>query len=338
MLPAYIPGKTVPGAIKLASNETTHGPLPGVYEAIITAAQGVNRYPDNAASDLRQHLADHLGCIPERIAVGCGSVSLCQQLVNITSSVGDEVIFGWRSFEVYPLQVRIAGATPVPVALRQNMIDLDAMVSAITDRTRLIIVCNPNNPTSTVLPPQAIAEFITAVPAHVLIALDEAYIEYVRDNLAPESLNLADAHPNVVVLRTFSKAYGLAGLRVGYAIGDATIITALGKVGLPFSTTTVSQAAAIASLRAADELLARTDTVATERVRMIAALTHMGYPVAASQTNFVWLPLAEKTSNFTTEAAHAGLLVRPFEGEGVRVTLATAEENNTFLAFAEKWI
>ena len=175
--------------------------------------------------------------------------ALCQQLIQITSTVGDEVLFGWRSFEIYPLQVRTAGATPVQVPLADYTHDLDAMLAAITNRTRLIFVCNPNNPTSTVVDPDALARFVEAVPSDILIALDEAYVEYIRDGLTPDSFGLVRKHRNVVVLRTFSKAYGLAGLRIGYAVGDPDIITALGKVYVPFTATSISQAAAVASAR-----------------------------------------------------------------------------------------
>ena len=202
---------------------------------------------------------------PEHIAVGCGSVSLCQQLIQITATAGDEVLFGWRSFEIYPLQVRLAGATPVQVPLTEHTFDLDAMLAAVTERTRLIFVCNPNNPTSTVVDPDALVRFVEAVPPHILIAIDEAYVEYIRDGLLPDSLALVRDHANVVVLRTFSKAYGLAGLRVGYAAGHPDLITALDKAYVPFTATSISQAAAIASLDAADELLARTDAVVAER-------------------------------------------------------------------------
>ncbi len=337
-LPAYTPGKTVPGAIKLASNETVHGPLPSVRAAIERATDGLNRYPDNGYVELKEHLAKHVGFAPEHIAVGCGSVSLCQQLIQITSSVGDEVMFGWRAFEVYPLQVRVAGATPVAVPLTDHTHDLDAMLAAVTDRTRLIFVCNPNNPTSTVVAPDALARFVAAVPDDVLICIDEAYVEYIRDGLLPDSLGLVRNHPNVVVLRTFSKAYGLAGARVGYAVGDPDIITALGKVYVPFTATSLSQAAAIASLDAADELMARTDAVVAERARVSAALTGAGFEVPPSQANFVWLPLADRTLDFVEQAANARVLVRPYGTDGVRVTIGAPEENDTFLAFARGWI
>jgi histidinol-phosphate aminotransferase len=337
-LPAYTPGKTVPGAIKIASNETVHGPLPSVRAAIDKAADNINRYPDNGYVELKERLAKHVNFAPEHISVGCGSVSLCQQLIQITSTVGDEVLYGWRSFEIYPLQVRTAGATPVQVPLTDYTFDLDAMLAVITDRTRLIFVCNPNNPTSTVVDPGALARFVEAVPPHILIALDEAYVEYIRDGMMPDSFGLVRAHSNVVVLRTFSKAYGLAGLRIGYAVGDPDIITALGKVYVPFTATSVSQAAAIASLDAADELLARTDAVVAERTRVTAALKGAGYPLPPSQANFVWLPLPGRAQEFAQASANSRIIVRPYGDDGVRVTVAAPHENDALIAFAQRWI
>jgi histidinol-phosphate aminotransferase len=330
----------VPGAIKLASNETVFGPLPGVREAIERATDAINRYPDNGCAELRAALAKHLGSdfAPEHVAVGCGSVSLCQQLVQITASAGDEVIFGWRSFELYPPQVQVAGATAIQVPLTNHTFDLDAMLASVTDRTRLIFVCNPNNPTSTVVAPDALMRFIDAVPPHILIAIDEAYVEYIREPMLPDSLELVRAHSNVVVLRTFSKAYGLAGLRVGYAIGHPELITALNQVYVPFTVTAISQAAAIASLDAADELLARTDAVVAERARVSAALGAAGFTLPASQANFVWLPLGPRTPDFVTQAANARLVVRPYGTDGVRVSVGAPEENDALLRFARDWI
>ncbi|MCG7581560.1 histidinol-phosphate transaminase [Mycolicibacterium sp. OfavD-34-C] len=336
-LPAYAPGRTVPGAIKIASNETVHGPLPSVRAAIATAVDHLNRYPDNGYVELKERLAKHVNFAPEHISVGCGSVSLCQQLIQITATVGDEVLFGWRSFEIYPLQVRTAGATPVQVPLTDHTFDLDAMLAAITDRTRLIFVCNPNNPTSTVVDPDALARFVAAVPPHILVVLDEAYIEYVRGDLVPDSFGLVRAHSNVVVLRTFSKAYGLAGLRIGYAVADPDIVTALSKVYVPFTATSVSQAAAIACLDAADELLARTDAVVAERARVSTALHDAGYDLPASQANFVWLPLVGRAQQFAADAANSRIIVRPYGEDGVRVTVASPDENDTFLEFARAW-
>lgn len=339
-LPVYVPGKTIPGSIKLASNETVLGPLPSVRATIERATDSINRYPDSACVQLKAALAKHLGSdfASEYVAVGCGSVSLCQQLVQITASVGDEVIFGWHSFELYPPQVQVAGAVSVKVPLTAHTFDLYGMLAAITERTKLIFVCNPNNPTSTVVDPDALVRFVEAVPPHILIAIDEAYVEYIRDGMLPDSLALARSCSNVVVLRTFSKAYGLAGLRVGYAVGHPDLITALDKVYVPFSVTSVSQAAAIASLNAADELLARTDAVVAERERVSADLRDAGYTLPQSQANFVWLPLGARTQDFVTQAADTHIVVRPFAPDGVRITIGAPEENDALLRFARDWI
>jgi histidinol-phosphate aminotransferase len=347
-IPAYVEGKTVTGAIKLASNETVHGPLPSVQEAIDRAVGAINRYPDNHNTELKARLAQHLnadlnagqaaGFAAEHVAVGGGSVNLCQRLIQATASVGDEVLYGWRSFEIYPLQVRVAGAVPVQVPLLDETFDLYAMLAAVTDRTRLIFVCNPNNPTSTVVDPRALVSFVEAVPSHILIVIDEAYVEYIRDNMQPDSLGLVRSYSNVVVLRTFSKAYGLAGLRVGYAVGDPQVITALNKVSVPFTTTNVSQAAAIASLDAANELLARTDAVVTERARVSDTLRVAGFTLPPSQANFVWLPLGPRTLDFVEQAANARIVVRPYGADGVRITVGAPEENDALLEFAKGWI
>ncbi|AFC51768.1 putative phenylalanine aminotransferase [Mycobacterium intracellulare 1956] len=336
----YVPGKNVPGSIKLASNETVYGPLPSVHAAIERAIAVVNRYPDNASVDLKAALAMHLGSdvAPEHIAVGSGSVTLCQQLVQITAAAGDEVMIGWRSFECYLPIIQVSGATTVRVPLTDHTHDLDAMLAAITDRTRLIFVCNPNNPTSTVVDPDALARFVDAVPSHILVALDEAYVEYVRDGMLPNSLELALTRSNVVVLRTFSKAYGLAGLRVGYAVAHPDLITALDKVVMPFAVTNVAQAAAIASLDASAELMARTDALVGERTRVSDALRDAGFELPPSQSNFVWLPLGSRTMDFTEQAAEAHLVVRPFADEGVRVTIGAPDENDALLRFARDWI
>ncbi|WP_137875471.1 histidinol-phosphate transaminase [Rhodococcus sp. Q] len=338
--PTYVPGKSFPGAFKLASNETTSGPLPSVASAIAEAAAGVNRYPDNTNLALRDALSESLGVGTDRIAVGCGSVSLCQELVQIAAGPGDEVVFPWRSFEAYPVVTQVAGATPVPVPLTPDHAhDLDAMAAAVTDRTRLIFVCNPNNPTGRALTAAEITSFLDKVPSHVLVALDEAYFEYVRPGgdageTIADGVALAEGRPNVVVLRTFSKAYGLAGLRVGYAVADPSIVAALGKVHTPFAVNVVAQAAAVASLAAADELLARTDQVAAERTRVRDALLTAGYDVPESNGNFVWLPLGEKSQGYASASADAGVVVRAYGADGVRITIGDPHENDAFLVFA----
>ncbi|MFC4606062.1 histidinol-phosphate transaminase [Rhodococcus kronopolitis] len=336
----YVPGRNVPGAIKLASNETTPGPLPGVLAAIAEAATGINRYPDNGAVALREALAARLGVDANRIATGCGSVSLCQELVQIVAGAGDEVVYAWRSFEAYPVVVKVAGATPVEVPLTAEFAhDLDAMLAAVTDRTRMIIVCNPNNPTGGAFGNDVLARFLDAVPSHILVVLDEAYIEYTRPGdydgtEHPDGVALAEGRPNVVVLRTFSKAYGLAGVRVGYAVADPAIISALSKVHVPFSVSTLAQAAAIASLEAADELLARTDRLVVERARVRDALLAVGYEVPRSGGNFLWMPLGDQAAAYSAASTEAGVLLRAYDVDGVRVTLGDPAENDAFLAFA----
>ena len=337
-IPAYVPGRSFPGAIKLASNETTQGPLPSVREAIVEAAGGVNRYPDIRATALVESLAEKLGVAPENVAAGNGSVALCQEVVQITCGPGDEVIFAWRSFEAYPIIVRVTGATPVQVPLTSDHVhDLDAMLDAITERTRLIFVCNPNNPSGTVVQRDKLVAFLDAVPPNVLVVLDEAYFEYTRPDAAgnhTDGVEIARGRRNVIVLRTFSKAYGLAGIRVGYAVADPEIIVALGKVHTPFTVSAVAQAAAIASLAAADELLARTEGVIAERTRVRTALIEAGYTVPESSANFVYLPLGELSPAFAEASTEAGILIRQYGVEGVRMTIGDPHENDAFLAFA----
>jgi histidinol-phosphate aminotransferase len=247
-------------------------------------------------------------------------------------------VLGWPSFGLYALQVRVAGATAIPVPLDGHTFDLRAMLAAITHRTRLIFVCNPNNPTSTAVDPDALARFVDAVPPQILVVIDEAYVEYIRDGARPDSLGLVRAHNNVVVLRTFSKAYGLAGLRVGYAVGHPEVINALDKAYVPFSVTSIAQAAAIASLDASDELRARTDAVVAERIRVGSALRDAGFTSPPSQTNFVWLPLGARTADFVERAAGARIVVRPCGPHGVPVTLGAPVDNDAFLQFSGDWI
>jgi histidinol-phosphate aminotransferase len=331
-LPAYVPGRSVPGAIKLASNETPLGPLPSVLRVIADAAQTVNRYPDMGAFALVERLAERLGVEQEQVAVGCGSVSLCQQLIQALCTPGDEVMFAWRSFEAYPIITQVVGAGQVKVPLDDTHThDLDAMLAAITPRTRVVFVCNPNNPTGTAVRREALERFLDAVPDGVLVALDEAYREFVTDPEVPDGLQLLGGRDNVAVLRTFSKAYGLAGLRVGYLVSNPAVTAAVRKVYLPFSVNSVAQAAALASLDAADEMLARCADIVAERSRVREGLLAAGHDVPESQANFVWLPLGERTTDFAEHALASKVVVRPFAGEGARVTIGTPEENDTLL-------
>jgi histidinol-phosphate aminotransferase len=335
-LPAYVPGRTIPGAIKLASNEVSLPPSRAVLDAIAEAAVAGNRYPDLAVTTLTDRLADELGVAAERIAVGCGSVSLCQQLVQATCrEPSDEVVFAWRSFEAYPIVTQIGGATIVTVGLDDEFRhDLDAMAAAVTPRTRLVFVCSPNNPTGTVVTRSELERFLAAVGPDVVVAFDEAYREFVTDPDAADGLALIDRHPNLVVLRTFSKAYRLAGMRVGYAVGSAEVATALRKVCSPFSVSSIAQAAAIAALGDKDNLLAACAEVIEERVRVRDALLEAGYVVPPTQANFVWLALGGRTAEFAAHCLEHKVVVRPFQADGVRVTVSNRAENDALLAAA----
>jgi histidinol-phosphate aminotransferase len=337
-LPSYVPGRTVPGAIKLASNEVPYGPLPGVVEAITEAASGVHRYPDMGVVALRSVLAERLGVDPERVATGCGSVGLTEHLAKATCRDGDEMVYSWRSFEAYPIIAAATGASSVRVPnTAEHGHDLAAMAAAVTDRTRLVLVCNPNNPTGTAVRRDDLDEFLDRVPPTVLVVLDEAYREFVTDPAVPDGLAAYGERPNVVVLRTLSKAWGMAGLRAGYLVGSPEVVTAVRKVITPFSTSAVAQAAALAALRQTDEMRRRVGLVVGERERVEVALRKSLPTVPTSQSNFVWLPLGERSVPFAAECEQAGVIVRPFPGEGVRVTIGTAEENDVFLTAAEKF-
>ena len=355
-VPAYVPGKAVPGALKIASNEMTQPPLPSVVEAISQTISdpttSPNRYPGMGAVDLRIKLGEHLRLPMEQVAVGCGSSALCLQLVQATCADGDEVVFPWRSFEAYPILARVAGATPVPVPLdAQGRNDLSAMAAAITDRTRLVFVCNPNNPTGTTVTREAFAEFMAQVPGDVVVALDEAYIELVDEDThtaTPLAHELLDTYPNLVGLRTFSKVYGLAGLRVGYMFGPEKLVEAVNKVAIPFSLNTLAQIAALTSLDAQEELTARIAEVHAQRVAVteaINAATGRETVLPNSQANFIWigedriadLSLLDDVSVATTTdlgdfLAQRNILIRCFAGEGARITITTEEETSQLLA------
>jgi histidinol-phosphate aminotransferase len=333
-LPSYVPGRTVPGAIKLASNETPYPPLPHVLDRIAAAAATANRYPDNGSVAITEALAAKYGVAADRVAVGCGSVSLCTQLVQAVADADDEVIYAWRSFEAYPIITAVSGASSVQVPLVDQVHDLDAMAERITGKTRLVFVCNPNNPTGTAVRRDALVTFLRRVPEDVVVALDEAYREFVSDADVPDGLTLLEEHPNLVVLRTFSKAYGLAGLRIGYAIGaDATIPTALRQTQVPFAVSTVAQEAALASLdrEAEGQLAARVADIVAERERVFRALLAMGYAVPPTEANFVWLPLGDGATAWAAGCEARGVIVRAYAGSGARVTVGDAAENDKFL-------
>ena len=309
--------------------------LPAVVAAVTAALADSNRYPDPAATVLTEALARKHSVNVDRVAVGCGSVQLVQELIEVTCDAGDEVVFGWRSFEAYPSLATIAGATPVQVPLSGGHLDLDAMAGAVTDRTRLVLLCTPNNPTGPALAADAVKAFLEAVPPRVLVVLDEAYAEFVDDPRAVDGTGLLAAHPNLVVLRTFSKAYGLAGLRVGYALaGDPAVARALRQVHLPFAVSIAAQAAALASLAAEPALLAQVAEVVALREPLRQGLLSLGWDVPSAQGNFVWLPAGAGADELSARFQEHGVLVRCFSGEGVRVTVATAQDNERVLAAA----
>lgn len=294
-MPPYKAGKAVVSAdgrsYKLSSNESPYAPLPSVVEAVAKAAAEIHRYPDPASAGLTDAIAERYGVPPEHVALGAGSVTVAQQLFETVSEPGAEVIYAWRSFEAYPLLADLAGTTSVQVPLLGETHHLDAMAEAITPQTRMLFVCNPNNPTGTVVHAAELAAFLDRVPENVLVVLDEAYHEYVRDADVTDGLTVYRERPNVAVLRTFSKAYGLAGLRVGYLIADEPVAAAVRKTTVPFAVNHLAQAAAIASLAAEDELLERVDTVVKERTRVREALIAQGWTVPVTEANFVWLRL-----------------------------------------------
>jgi histidinol-phosphate aminotransferase len=337
-VPAYKPGQAPTAAAgeahKLSSNESPYGPLPSVVEVIAEAARAVNRYPDNGAAALTEAIAGRFAVPVGHVAVGCGSVGVLQQLMEAVGEPGAEALYAWRSFEAYPPLSDLAALTSVPVPLRDETHDLAAMADAITPRTRLILVCNPNNPTGTVVRERELTEFLDQVPADCLVILDEAYREYIRDTDVPDGISLYRDRPNVAVLRTFSKAYGLAGLRIGFLIGHEPVAEAIRKTMLPFTVNAIAQAAAVASLHAEDELLERVETTVKERDRIREALRADGWTVPATEANFVWLRLGDQTAAFAQACDAAAISIRPFAGEGARISIGTPAANDAFLAAA----
>ncbi len=343
-IPAYVAGKPPqprPGlpVFKLSSNENPYPPLPGVVEAAAKAVAAMNRYPDMGNTALYEALARRLGVPQERLAAGTGSVAVLYHLLQAYCEPGDEVVYAWRSFEAYPIAVSATGATSVQVPVTADgRHDLEAMAAAVTDRTRAVVVCTPNNPTGPSVSRAEVRGLLDAVPGHVLVVLDEAYREFVRTSDPVDGLELVADRPNVVVMRTFAKAYGLAGLRVGYLVAHEEVAAAVRAVALPFGVSGVAQAAAVASLAAEDELLERVAAIVGERERVVAGLAGQGWQVPEAQGNFVWLPLGEAALDFAAAAESAGITVRPFAGDGVRVSIGEPDANDVFLEVAAGWL
>jgi histidinol-phosphate aminotransferase len=341
-LPAYRPGKDaaqaeaehgITGAIKLASNENPDAPVASIVEAVTAAASRANRYADHRATALRARIGEWLGVTAESVTIGAGSVGLLQQLFLTYVDPGDVVVYPWRSFEVYPIYTRLMGGvartTPLNAA---HAFDLDALVDAIDADTRMVVLATPNNPTGTALRTSEIRALLAHAAPTTVVVVDEAYREFLDPSYGDPVRELLPGHPNLVVTRTMSKAHGLAGLRVGYAIGHPSVIASIDKTLFPFAVSGPAQAAAIAAIDAEAEIAQRVQAILAERARVIAALTADGWELPDAQANFVYLPLAERTEEVYLALERAGVVTRPFAGEGLRVTIGSAGENERFLA------
>ena len=351
-LPSYAAGKPpapVEGLTqyKLSSNENPLGPVPEVARILAEFAT-VHRYPDPLSTALRQKLSARLGVDADDIVTGAGSLGALNQILKTFAGVNadgvqDAVIYAWRSFEAYPILVGIMGARSVQVPnLPDGSHDLDAMAAAITDRTRLILVCTPNNPTGPAVTESQIRAFLEKVPAHIPVVIDEAYFEFCAASTVPEGeeaplngLDIYRDYENVIILRTFSKAQGLAGLRVGYSISHPQITQHLRVAATPFAVTALAEAAAIASIEHEDVVMERVSHLVSERERVTARLRELGYEFPSTYANFVWLPLGERTGEFVQLMAEHALSVRAFGTEGVRVSIGEVEANDRFLSLCE---
>jgi histidinol-phosphate aminotransferase len=328
----YRQGRPAPtDSFKLSSNENPFDPIPAIVEAI--AASPVNRYPDAAATLLCERLAERFGVARGEVHVGSGSVAILAQLIQAAAGPGDEVLYSWRSFEAYPGLVTVAGATSVRVPnLPDHRHDLTAMAAAVTDRTRVAIVCTPNNPTGTIVTDDEFAAFMDAVPKDLLVLLDEAYVEFVTDPSAVNGRDLLGRYPNLVILRTFSKAFGLAGLRVGYAVGPERILDAARATAIPLSVIDAAQRAALAALDHEDEILERVAVIIARRNQIFDGLAAQHWPVPRSESNFLWFPTGADTAAANEIFLSHGVVARALAPEGIRVSVGEAEATERILA------
>jgi histidinol-phosphate aminotransferase len=330
--------------VKLASNETPFAPHPQVLEAVEAQLRTLNRYPDPAKATLRRRLSERTGVSPERIAIGNGSCELLLAGAEAMLEPGAEVVYAWPSFSIYPHLAAMTGGRAIEVPLNQAQEhDLDAMVSEVTVATRMVIVCNPNNPTATALPQAAIDDFLSAIPRHMAVLLDEAYIEFCATQDPDDSLVLLKKHPNLVLLRTFSKVYGLCGLRVGYALGSEEFRLAVDRVRQPFSVNALALAAATEALNHQDEVERRVEQTVVERVHVESELEERGFETTDSQANFSWVSLGERDEDEIVDGlAKLGVIVRAGRALGqegwLRVTYGTRHENDRFLAALDQLV
>ena len=341
----YEPGKPVEEVqrelgldrvVKLASNEGPFGPFPGALEALERGLSDLNRYPDGGAYRLRQALADRHGARFEEIAFGAGADAVIDCLAQVSLEAGDEIVLGWPSFPSPVIDSLKLGAVPRQVPLRDGRYDLEAMLDAVGRRTKLVYVCHPNNPTGTMNTRAELDEYFGRVPDHVLTVLDQAYFEYIDD---PEYADGIEEYlkqgARAIVLRTFSKIYGLAGLRLGYGVGPAAVVAAIGKVRRAFDVNQLVQEAALASLDDAAEIERRRRDNAGQRPRVEQALRDQGLePAGPAVANFVFAEVGEDSRPLFEQLLRAGVIVRPTHGFGapgaIRVTVGTAEENEIF--------
>ncbi|HEV2723002.1 MAG TPA: histidinol-phosphate transaminase [Thermoleophilaceae bacterium] len=324
--------------VKLASNETPWGPQRRVIAAIQDQLETLNRYPDPDKSVMRRAIADRTGVPPARVAVGNGSCEILMAAGEALLEPGAELVHAWPSFSMYPHLAAQSGATAVRVPLdAHGRHDLDEMARQVTVATRLVLLCNPNNPTATALPVEAIDAFVAALPRHVAVIVDEAYVEFNMLQDPDDSLDLLPRHPNLILLRTFSKVYGLCGLRAGYALCSEQFRLAVDRVRQPFSVSTLAQAAAAEAIRHQDEVERRVEMTAVERLHLEMELEERGLESTDSQANFAWVSLGERDEAAVVEAlAERGVIVRSGAALGqegmVRVTYGTRPENDRFLA------
>ena len=336
-LPAYVPGARPESGrtAKLSSNELPFPPQAEVLAALTEAASGANRYPEMTGDSLVAAVAQRHGVSAGRVVVGNGSVCLIQHVLDTVCDEGDDVVMPWRSFEAYPICVTAAGARPLCVPLTvDGRHDVPALLEAVTPRTRLLMACTPNNPTGAALSAAELQALLDGVPEDVAVLVDEAYLDFVTDPDVGDALELIDEYPNLVVSRTFSKAHALAGLRVGYLVGEAVLMDAVRRVATPFGVSLPAQAAALASLEAhvLEETASRAAQVASERDRVVAVLREQGWTVPDTQGNFYWLGVGGQAVALADHMEQAGVLVRPFIEEGVRVSVGLPEDNDRALA------
>lgn len=340
-LPAYRPGKGaaqaekehgITNAIKLASNENPEAPLDVIVDAVTATAKMANRYADHRATALRERLAAWLGVDPTMVTVGAGSVGILQQLFLTFVDPGDEVVYPWRSFEVYPVYTRLmAGREATTPLTADHAFDMAALAQAVTPNTRMVLLATPNNPTGTALRVHELQTFLAGVSPSTVVVIDEAYREFLDPAFGDPVKELLPHHPNVVVTRTFSKAHGLAGVRVGYAVGHPDVIASIDKTLFPFAVNGLAQAAALAAIDAHDQIDARVRAILAERSRVIDALIAAGWTLPDAQANFVYLPLGAETDDLYLAMEKRGVVTRPFSNEGIRVTIGSVEENDRFL-------